>query len=83
MIDAEAVEDGGVEVLGVNGVANDVVAEFVCFTVGDAAFHSATRHPDGETSRVMIPSEVGLGEFALAVDGASEFARPDDQSVVQ
>ena len=38
MVDAEAVEDGGVEVVGVNRVSDNVVAEFVCFTVGDAAF---------------------------------------------
>lgn len=83
MINPQAVEDGGVEVVDVDGVADNVVAEFVGFTVRDATFHSATRHPDREATWVMIPAEVGLGEFALAVDGATEFARPNHKGVVE
>lgn len=83
VVDTEAMEDGGIQVVDVNGVADDVVTELVGFTVRDAAFHSATRHPDGKASWMMIAAEVGLGEFALAVDGASEFACPDDEGVVK
>jgi len=32
---------------------------------------------------MVVAAVIGVGEMALAVDGASEFAAPDDQRVVQ
>ena len=59
MVYTEGVEDGGVEIVDVDGVADNVVAELVGFTVYDAAFHSTAGHPDGEATWMVIASEVG------------------------
>ena len=46
MVDAEEVEDGGIEIVDVDRVLGDVVAPIVGLTVCDAAFYSTAGHPD-------------------------------------
>lgn len=46
VIDAELVEDGGVEVADVDRVFGDVVAKVIGLTVNLAAFDTAASHPD-------------------------------------
>ena len=83
MIDAEEVEHGGVEIMNVGGIADDIVAEVVGFAVHRAWFDAPARHPDGEATGMMIATEVVLFDGALAVSGAAEFAAPDDESFVE
>jgi len=93
VIDTELVEDGGVEVVDVDGTgdefffgwidslsirADDVVAVVVGCTVGHAGFDSAAGHPCGEAARMVIAAIVVLGEFALRVCGATKLSSPDD-----
>ena len=83
MVDAEAVEDGGVEVAHVHRVLDGIVGELVGFTVGNATLDARPSHPDAEVTWVVVAAVVGLGERALRIDGAAEFAAPDDQGVVE
>ena len=46
VIDAEAMQDCGVEVVDVDGVFSNVVAEIVGFAVRDSGLDAATSHPD-------------------------------------
>lgn len=46
VVDAELVEQGGVEIVYVNFVDLGVVAEFIGFAVGNAGFDAAAGHPD-------------------------------------
>ena len=78
VIDAEAIEDGRVEVAHVDGILDDVVREFIGFAEGHAALNAGTSHPHTEIAGVVVAAVVGLGERALRVDGAAEFAAPDD-----
>ncbi len=48
VIEAELVEDGGVDVVDVGFIDDGVVADLVGFTIADAAFDSAAGHPGGE-----------------------------------
>ena len=54
VIDSEEVEEGGVEIVNVDGVFDGVKADVVGLAVGDAGFHAAASHPDGEGVRVVI-----------------------------
>jgi hypothetical protein len=65
VVDPHEVEDGGVDLVKVHGVLDDVVAEVVGFPKGEAAFDAAAGHPHREAARVMVASVVGLGEGAL------------------
>jgi len=83
VVDAEQVHEGGLEVVEVDGVVGDVVAEGVGFAEGDTAFDTAAGHPHGEASGVVVAAEVLADEFALAVVGSPELAAPDDEGVVE
>ena len=43
----------------------------------------AAGHPEGEASGVVVATVGGIGHAALAVDGAAEFAAPDDEGLVE
>ena len=69
VVDAEAVHHGGVEVVDLDGVLGDVVAEVVGFSVADAGFDASSGHPEGEAAGVVVASVIDVGEDALGVDG--------------
>ncbi len=83
VVDAELVEDGGVEVADADFVFGDVVGVVVGFAVGDAAFDASAGHPGGEAFGVVVAAVVVTGESALAVGGASEFSGEDDEGVIE
>ena len=78
MVQAEDVEDGGVEVVDVDFVLLGEVAVVVGGAVGDAALHAAAGHPHGEAFGVVIASVAALGG-----GGAAELATPDDEGVFE
>ena len=83
VVDAEEVQDGGVEIIDVNWIPGDVVTEIVGFAPGHAGFDAAASHPHGEASWMMVATSFGAVPFALACHASSEFPSPEDQSVVQ
>lgn len=80
VVQAEGVEDGGVEVAEVDFSFDRAGAGFVRGSVGVAAFKAAASQPEGE------PAVVVAG-FVFAIVGrearAAEFASPDDQRIFQ
>ena len=83
VVDPQAMEDGGVQVTDVDRVVDDVVAEQIGLAVDHTALDPAPGEPDAEAARVMVAAVIGRCQRALAVDGAAEFAAPDDQRVVK
>ena len=60
VVDAEEVEDGGVEIVEVDFALDSTIAVFVGRSTGDATFYSSTGKEGGET--------VGVVTAAVAVD---------------
>ena len=58
VIDAEQVHDRGLQVMDVQAVRGDVVAELAGFPVNGSGFDSAACHPDAETARMMVAAKV-------------------------
>ena len=83
VIEAELVEDGGVEIPDVVGVPGDVPGEVIGFTEYRARFDTRAGEPDGEAAAVVIPAGDGGVGAALGVDGAAELAAPDDEGVFE
>ena len=84
VIEAEEVEDGGLEVVDVDAVFDDVEADFIAFAVADAGFDAPAGHPEGVGVGVVVAAPFGtVGEVALDERGASEFTHPDDEGVVE
>ena len=83
MVDAEEMQDGGVQVMHMHGIFGHVVAEVVGLAVTGAGLHAAAGHPHGEATRVVVASGFRAVPFALAGDAAAEFAAPDDERVLE
>src|SRR5258706_16402598 len=83
VLDSQAMENGGLQVVHMDRVFRDVVAIVVRFAESHARLDTAACHPYGETSGVMIAAVVGRGESALAINCPAEFSAPNHQSVVE
>ena len=65
VVDAETVEQRGVEVADVDWVLHDVVGEVVGGAVHDTWFDAAAGHPHAEAARVMVAAIVVFRDGAL------------------
>src|SRR5579883_2314460 len=83
VVDAQEMEDCGVEVVDVDAVGRDAVAEGIRRAKGDARLDPATGRPDGEASGVVVAAVVGGRQLALAVIRPAELAAPEHQRVVE
>src|SRR5689334_2607247 len=83
VIDSQAVEKRGVEVVDVGGFVDDVVAEVVGLAVHLAPPDASPRQPHAEVAGMVIAAVIGVGEFPLRVDCPAEFASPDDERAVE
>ena len=83
VLDPKEVQHCGVEVMHVDAALDDVVAVVVGRADDGAAFHAAAGEPQAEAAGVMIAPVIVRGDFPLAVGGASEFATPHDERVVE
>ena len=78
MIQAEQVQDGGVQIVEVNFVFSRLESDFVLRAVVDAAFNTAAGHPRAEAVRVMVSSRLLPG---LSNRQATKLAAPDNERV--
>src|SRR5271157_5255514 len=83
VVDAKQREYRGVEVMDVNRVGDDVVAERVGLAVSQTRLDSTPRGPDGEAAGMMVAAIVGRRELALAVVRPAELTSPEDQCILE
>ena len=79
MVEAELMQDGGMEVVHVHLALHGVVTVFVGITIGKTRFEAASGKANGKTIRVMIAA----GAFILCVGSPSKFAAPPYDSIFQ
>ena len=82
VIEAEGVEEGGVEVVDVHRVVRWGIPELVGATEAEAWPDAGAGKPHGEGVDVMVPAG-GLVLFDLGDRAAPELAAPDDERVVE
>ena len=83
MVDTEEMLHRGVQVVHVDGVLDDVVAELIGLAVSLAAFDAATGHPEAEAAWVVVATIRILGNLALAVSRAAKLSTPDHERIFQ
>ena len=83
VINAQEVEDTGVEVMNAYGIFVDVVGIVVGFADRLAGFNAAAGKPHREAARVVVAAKAGGSEVALAVNSAAKFSSPDDEGVIK
>src|SRR4051794_8913291 len=82
VIDPQAVQDRGVEVVDVNRIAHDVVAVIVGFAVNVTGLDAATGQPYRKATAMMIAAIILL-QASLTIDRSAKLAGPDDERVVE
>jgi hypothetical protein len=83
MLNPEQMKQRCVKISNMDRFIDHVVTEWTCFTVAHPTANPTTGHPHGETARVMIPSIIGSGQFALRIIRSAELTAPDDQRVLK
>ncbi len=84
VVEAEEVEDGGLEVVDVDGVLGRTESEFVAFAVHLAALHAtAGQEHRIAVGEVVAAEDLATGGAALAEGGTAEFAAPDHEGVLE
>lgn len=81
VVQAQLVENGGVEVADADFVFDDIVGILVGLAMSDAAFDPAAGHPGGKALRVMIAAILLALKLALAESGAAKLTGEDDEGV--
>src|SRR5262249_44790536 len=71
------------EVVDMNAVRTDAVAEGVGRTIRDPRFDSRAGGPRGEATGVMVATVVGCGELALTVVGSPGLAAPKHERILE
>jgi len=82
VVDAEAVEHGGVEIVDVHRIGGDVVGKIVGLADGHAAPDARAGQPNGEAARMMIAPIVRQRQLTLAVHCATKLTAPHHQRVL-
>ena len=67
VVEAEEVEDGGVEVVDVDFVFDGVKAELVGLAVSDATFDAAAGEPDGVAVWMMVTANLRIVKTRVSV----------------
>ena len=83
VVDAQAMEDRGVEVVNVYGLFHDVVTEVVGLAMHNPFLDAAAGKPDGEALGMMVAAVVVSRQGSLAVDCPAELTAPNYQRVVE
>src|SRR4051794_24700708 len=84
VVEAQQMEDGGLQIVDVDFVAGDGKAELVGFAVNQAVLHAAASEKDGEAIGIMVAAKNFAGGSAAFAEGcASKFAAPHDKGVIE
>ena len=83
MIDTEEVLHRGVQIMHMDRIPNDVVAELVGLAVDMTTSDAATSHPEAEAAGVMVAPVGVFANPTLTVGGATKLAAPDDERVFE
>lgn len=77
MVDAQDVHEGGLEIVNVHMVVDDIVSKLVGSAHGEAFFYPAPGHEYGVALGVVVPAKIVGGELSLGIIGTPEFSTPD------
>jgi len=77
------VKNGGIEVVNVDWVLDDVVGVVVSFSLVEAFLKASTGHLGSEAYTMVVAAVIVLSQLALAVNGASKFSAKDDHGILK
>src|SRR5215471_16408098 len=82
VVDAQAMENRGLQVIDMNRVRDHIVRVVVGFSERNPCSDAAASQPHDKAARVMVAAVVHISQLALAVNGSSKLSTPYDQGVI-
>ena len=79
MVEAELVQDGGMEIVHVHLALHGVVTVFVGIAIGKTRLEASSSQTNGKAIRVMVAS----GAFILGIGSPAKFAAPPYDGVIE
>ena len=83
VIDPEAFQDRGIQIVNMNWILHDVVAVIIGRTITDPWLESTAGHPHGKAAAVMIATIIVVRKRALRIDCTSELAPKNNQRIFE
>ena len=83
VINAELVKKSGMKIVNMYRILNHVVAVGVGLAQVAPRLDAASSHPNAETARMVVPTEIVLPQLALAIVGPAEFTAPNHQCIIE
>jgi hypothetical protein len=83
VIEAEQVQEGGMEVVDVDRFFDGAVAELIGGAISHAAFDSAAGEPDGKAPVIVISTAAGFAVDHLNAGGATKFTTAQHDRFVE
>lgn len=83
VVDAKAMQHGRVQIMNVNRLVDNVVAEIIGFAVDNTRFDTATCHPFGVATWMMVTTVIGFRQATLAIDRSAKFSAPDYEGIIK
>ncbi len=83
VVDSHQVQKGSLKIVYVDRIFRYVVAEFISLSVAEPWFDTATGHPGGKATGMMIPTIAMAHIQTLGIIGPAEFPSPNHQGVFQ
>src|SRR5262245_56687211 len=84
MVESETIQNGGVQIVNMYLIFDDLQAKIVCPANYAATLDSAASHPQAESKRMVVTSfSTFFRVVALDHGGAAELASPDYESRIE
>jgi hypothetical protein len=83
MVYSQKVEQGGLEIMHMYGVFDNIVAKFTGFTMGVSLLDTTPCHPHGKTPWVVIATVIFFCQLPLRIIGSAKLSSPDNQGIIQ
>ena len=81
--DSQQMQDGRLEVVGVDRITHHVVAKVVRRSQGNARTNPRASHPQGKRLHVVVPAIVAIARISLIHGRSAKLATPNDQRILQ
>lgn len=83
VIDTHEMQDGRIQIMGMNGILYHVVTIIVRRAICQAAFQSPTCHPEAIATAMLIAAEIRTAEISLRVNRSAKLPAPNDKRIVE
>ena len=83
VVKTEQMQDRRMEIVDVDRVFHNIIAEIVSFPINLATTTTSPRHPHRETAWMMVAAVVFFGQPPLRINCPAKLTTPNDQRLIE